>query len=332
MTEPSAPAPAALGRFRRWVAWAVALASVGWMVWAVWTGLRDTAEQLRAFAWPTYALVLALTLVNYSLRFFKWHYLLGRLGVKIPALTDLWIFGSGLAMVISPAKAGEVVKPYLIRVTTGAPLARTLPALVTERVTDGIAVVALAALGVSTFYAEGAQALLWTIGLIAAGLAVVATRPLALALIAAVRWIPAIGHPVADKLAPAYDALRTCVAPVPLAITVLASLGAWFAECVGYWIVLRGVGVHTGLDAATFLYAFSTVAGGPSPGGLGISDALLGGLANRIAGATQAQGLASSLLIRLATLWFGVLLGALALMRIETVIEGVRPAPQQDGG
>lgn len=315
----------ALSRFRKWVAVAVAVASLGWLAWAVWTGLRDTATELRQFQWGWYVPVLLLTLVNYGLRFFKWHYLLGRLGIRLPLVQDMWIFGSGLAMVISPAKAGEVVKPYLVKVATGAPLERTLPALITERVTDGIAVVALAAVGVSTFYAEGTRALLTTIGIIAAGMVVVAVKPLAMAVLGGMRRIPVVGPPVVDRLEPMYMAMRTCVAPVPLLVTVVASLVAWFAECIGYWMVLRGAGVHTSLDAATFLYAFSTVAGGPSPGGLGISDALLGGLVQNIAGATEAQGVATSLLIRLATLWFGVALGAIALLRVDAIL--ARPAP-----
>jgi uncharacterized membrane protein YbhN (UPF0104 family) len=322
-------APVALARFRRWVAAAVAIASLGWLLYAVVTGFRATAAQLAQFDWWLAAPVLALTLVNYGLRCFKWHYLLGRLGISVPLRVNAWIFGAGLAMVISPAKAGEVVKPYLVNVVTGTAFERTFPALVTERVTDGIAVVALAALGVSTFYAEGAAALGWTIGAIAAGLVVVAVRPLAMGMLAIVRAMPLAGPWLHARLEPMYVAMRTCVAPLPLAVTILASLVAWFAECVGYWLVLRGAGVHTGIDAATFLYAFSTVAGGPSPGGLGISDALLGELSQRIAGATAAQGLASSLLIRFATLWFGVILGAIALLRIETVIgsPAVREVP-----
>ncbi len=329
MTTSPTSAPDALARFRRWVAAAVAIASLGWLLYAVVTGFRETAAELRAFAWIYAVPVLALTLVNYGLRAFKWHYLLGRLGIHVPWRVNLWIFGAGLAMVISPAKAGEVVKPYLVKLVTGAPFERTLPALITERVTDGIAVVALAAVGVSTFYAEGTTALLWTLGVIAAGLLAVAVRPLALGVLRITRVVPLMGPWLADRLEPMYVAMRTCVAPVPLTVTITASLVAWFAECIGYWLVLRGAGVTAGLDVSTFLYAFSTVAGGPSPGGLGISDALLGELAQTLAGATSAQGVATSLLIRLATLWFGVVIGAVALLRIESVIgpPAVREVP-----
>jgi hypothetical protein len=42
-------------------------------------------------------------------------------------------------MVLSPGKVGELLKPYLLSERTGVPMTQTIPALVTERLTDGIA-------------------------------------------------------------------------------------------------------------------------------------------------------------------------------------------------
>jgi len=317
--ELEAPPPA-MKRFRRWAAWAVALATLGYLAYAMWKGLSETAAELGGFSWPLYVPILVLTLVNYGLRYLKWHYLLGQLGIHVPHRATLWVFITGLAMVISPAKAGEVVKPYLIRELTGAPMARTIPALVAERGTDGIAVVALAAIGVSTFYAEASNLIWGTIAAIAAGLLVLSSRTLAMAVVRAVGWLPPL-RGLASKLEESYVALRACLAPIPLLVTVGLSLVAWWAECVGYWLVFRGMGVSAGLDVSTFLYAFATVFGAPSPGGMGMADAALAeGSIALIEGLTAPQAVAASLLIRVATLWFGVILGAYALIRIEHLL------------
>jgi uncharacterized protein (TIRG00374 family) len=224
-------------------------------------------------------------------------------------------------MVISPAKAGEVVKPYLVREVTGAPMSKTIPALVAERGTDGIAVVALAALGVSTFYEEAASLIWGTILGIVMVLVVLSVKPLAMGVVSLVRLVPPL-EGIADRLEESYLAMRTCLAPVPLVVTVAASLVAWWAECVGYWLVLYGLGVVAGLDAATFLYAFATVFGAPSPGGMGMADAALAeGAVALVAGLSAPQAVAGSLIIRVATLWFGVILGAFALLRLESVLD-----------
>src|SRR5690606_25262676 len=130
----------ALERYRGVVATTLAVAVLGYLAYAVWQGLSETASELGGFRWWIYVPVLGLTLVNYGLRYAKWRFLLRRLGVDVPEIGNLWAFAAGLGMVISPGKAGELVKPYLVREMTGVPMTRTVPALVVERATDGVAV------------------------------------------------------------------------------------------------------------------------------------------------------------------------------------------------
>lgn len=328
-------APDAMARFRRWVAIAIALSALLYIAYALYSDLEGTAAELGSFDWVLYLGVLLLTLVNYGLRYLKWSYLLRQLGVNLPHRTNIWVFGTGLAMVISPAKAGEVVKPYLVRVLTGTPIARTLPALVAERVTDGLAVVILASVGIRTFAPERVDVLIGAAVILGSGFLVILNRRLSMWILAQLGRIPVIKG-VAAKLEEAYVAMRTCLAPVPLLVTVGMSLAAWFAECVGLWLVYIGLSVDAPLDVSTFLYAFSTTAGGFSPGGLGVTDLVLGELGQvLIEDLTSGAAVAASLLIRVATLWFGVVLGAIALLRIEDVIRNhkkVAPPTQEPKG
>ncbi len=327
-TAASAAPPDAMKRFRRWIAVAVALATLGYFAYAMLRGttgndpdlVARTGDALVAFDWPLYVVVLALTLVNYGLRYFKWWYLLGRLGIRLPHRTNLWIFTAGLAMVISPAKAGELVKPYLVWVTSGARVTKTLPALAVERITDGIAVVLLTAVGVSTFLPESRELIYGTIVFVVVGIVVLSNRALARVAVRLLGRVPGMTR-LAARVEETYEATRVCIAPVPLAVTLVASLVAWFAECIGYWLVFVGLDESVSLDAATFLYAFATVFGAPSPGGMGMADAALVEGAVRIAQVSAANAFAAALLVRVATLWFGVVLGAIAMLRMERVIE-----------
>ena len=329
MSEAEPAAPMSLDRARRWVAVSLALGLLLYVGYAVVRGLNETATELARFDWLLYVGVLGLTLLNYGLRYVKWHFLLGRVGVQIAHRDNLRIFTAGLAMVISPAKAGELLKPWLVREATGTPMVRTIPALVTERVTDGIAVVVLAAVGVSTFYAEGTRIIGLTLTVIAAGFAVIAVESLSVGII---RGIGRIGplHGISDRLEEMYRALRSCVSPGALAFTTVLSLAAWWAECVGFWLVFKGLGFDAPLDAATFIYAFGTVFGAPSPGGMGMADGAIAEISLQLLhGLTGGQAVAATLLIRVATLWFGVLLGAGALFGIEGIVG--RHAALQDG-
>lgn len=322
MTEPAGATPEAtpaelIARFRRWLAWGVALAALLYVGFSAWVGIASVKDALTRFAWLYYVPAIVLTLLNYALRFWKWHYLIRRLDVAIPAKDDAVIFGSGLAMVLSPGKVGELLKPYLLRERTGAPMTQTIPALITERLTDGIAVLVLAAISVSTYAGDKAQYVFVPIALTAAGLAVLASERLSYAILRPLSAGPGFIGKVGRTLSGMYAAMRVCVAPVPLVLTVAVSIVAWGGECVGYWLVLKGFGVTPSLGVSTFLYAFATVSGGASPGGLGVADGVLVELPRRlVSGLDPGAALASALLIRLATLWLGVILGALALLRV----------------
>jgi len=76
--------PDLLPRFRRWAIWAIALGAILYVVGTVWAGFSEVGAELLNFAWWLYIPVLLLTLVNYGLRWVKWRYLLGRLGLSLP--------------------------------------------------------------------------------------------------------------------------------------------------------------------------------------------------------------------------------------------------------
>lgn len=320
-----------LARFRRWVLVAIGLGALLYLGFSLWAGLPQVREALAGFAWRWMLPILGLSLVNYALRFLKWHYLLGRLGVRIGWVEDAQIFVAGLAMTITPGKAGELLKPLLVRSSTGAPLTRTIPALVAERGTDALAVLGLAALGVTTYFAEGIGALLTVAAMGLIGFATLSSERLSLGLIGLTAHVPFLSR-LRGRLEEMYRAMRICLAPVPLLFTVVLSIVAWGAECVGYLLVLHGFGVvQADLSVATFLYAFSSIAGAPSPGGLGVADAALQeGAVRLIDGITRAEALGSALLCRLATLWLGVAMGAVVLLRYGAALgEPGDPAPAE---
>jgi len=98
------------------------------------------------------------------------------------------------------------------------------------------------------------------------------------------------------------------------------SLGvvAWGAEGFAFYYIMHVLGTDLSLPVALFIYAFSMLVGALSflPGGLGGAEATMVALLilNHV---DQPQSVAATILIRLATLWFAVLLGVIALAMPE---------------
>src|SRR5262249_42317715 len=108
---------------------------------------------------------------------------------------------------------------------------------------------------------------------------------------------------------------RDLLAPGALALTVALSAISWLFECFAFALVLHGLGVDLPLRGATFLYAFASLAGAVSmlPGGLGVAEGSLTGMLVAL-GTPMPEAAAATLLIRAATLWFAVGLGAVTLV------------------
>lgn len=318
---PPAGGPNLVDRSVRWAVRAAVFGALIYLGGSIWAGFDDMKSAFAQFQWWLVPPLIALTLSNYLLRFLKWHYYLGLLKVPMKWGEDLWNYLAGLAMVISPAKAGELLKPYVVRARTGVPMATTIPALVSERLTDAIAMLALAGISVTTYAADQVHYVIAPLLLVGVGLAVLAHKGLSMAILGVLGKLPVVGR-VAPKLEEMYSATRVCLAPVPFAISMALSFAAWFAECVAYYLVLYGLQIDASLDVSVFIYAASTVLGAPAPGGLGVSDGALAVFATTLIGVEEGKAVASALITRVVTLWLGVLVGAVALRRVSRMLGG----------
>tara|TARA_B100000530_G_C15881259_1_gene457541 strand:- start:148 stop:1119 length:972 start_codon:yes stop_codon:yes gene_type:complete len=312
--------PNLITRFRKWVVIGIAVCSLLYMAGAIWVGLEDIEEVGATFPWWILLPVTGLTFLNYGLRFLKWRYFLHRLQVPMPLREDAWNFTAGLSMALSPGKAGELLKPYVVRERTGVPMATTIPALISEKLTDGIAVLILAGASVSVAAQDQTLLLIIFCAVTTLGLLVLAHEGLSLWCVRFLGTLPGL-RKVSSKLEDMLVALRKCVAPLPLFLTVLVSVIAWGAECLGFQMVLHGLNVDASLEACVFIYAFATLAGIFVPfladfGLVGVSLVLISGL-------TQSVALGGAFIIRLCTFWIGVALGAVALFKVSAMLGGI---------
>jgi glycosyltransferase 2 family protein len=298
-----------------------------------YSGFTRIQAVLGGFHWSAFIAALGLASANYVLRFGKWQYYLRRLGVtQVPRGHSALIFLSGFVLTITPGKLGEVFKSAVLARTHHIPMERTAPIVVAERLTDVIAIVALVVLGSLGFHGG----LYWAaLGALAVGGGLVA-----------ILWEPpvrgvlgALGKSrrfalLAPRLARAYDSLRVVASPRALAWPVLLSLVGWGLEGIALHLLLGGFGEHPALSFSIFFYSTATLAGAlvPVPGGLGVTEAVIHEQLVHVAGTPENVATACMLLIRLATLWWAVLVGfvALGLLRLQFPRELASRAPSAE--
>lgn len=126
---------------------------------------RNTLALLADFPLAYLAGALGLAAVNFGLRFCRWTYYLKVLGLRAPARVSVLVFLSGLAMSVTPGKAGEFFKCHLFRDRTGIPVAASAPVVVMERLTDVVSVLMMAMVGfpVASTSLVGTRVAVWAV-------------------------------------------------------------------------------------------------------------------------------------------------------------------------
>ena len=138
-------------------------------------------------------------------------------------------------------------------------------------------------------------------------------------LFALVRPLPGVERRT-GQLRAFYDSSYLLFRPRSLAFAVGVGTVSWFGECVAFYWVLVGLGLPATpalVLQATFILAVGTIVGSVSmlPGGLAAAEGSIAGLLVLLAVTIDpATAAAATLLVRLCTLWFGVVVGVAALL------------------
>lgn len=275
--------------------------------------IRQIGDEVRGFPWLIIPLVLGLTLWNYILRFIKWHYFLGQVGVRqFPILESARLFVAGFPLAVTPGKIGETLKGVWLNQLTDIPTARGVSVVLAERISDGLALLILSTVGVIA-YRRYWPAFAIVLGLLLGVVIISQIRPLSEYLLGIGVRLPLVNR-FAHSVNEFYEGSSTLFRPWTTFISVSLGTISWLAEGIGFYFILIGFGVAPGistLSIAIFVLSFSTVIGAISalPGGLLATDASIIGMLVLLLDMDANTAAAATLLIRFATLWFGVGLG-----------------------
>ena len=307
-------------RLKRNLVLALALGVAVYLALAILSGFGDLSAALEDFNLALVPLILGLVLLSYAGRFVRWLYYLRILKVSVPLATNAAIFAAGLSMTISPGKLGEVLKSVFVRQASDAAVARTAPAVVAERATDGTGMVAWGFLGA---FALGLSP--WTmlafLGVAVFGIAVLRSKRLSLLAERVLTPLPLVGR-FAPQLRVFHGASNELLGTGPLVVGTAISFVSWGFECLGVYLCAVGLGADLGFLTVVFVFAVSSLLGVLSmlPGGIGAVEAGLALQFVAVGGLARGPAGALTLVIRLATLWFATLIGIAGLLIVRRII------------
>lgn len=312
---------------RRALTLSIGLTALLYLAFVLLADRHAVLAALERISLVTLVVIFLLSLLNYLLRFWRWQCYVATLGHRLPWRQHSLYYLAGFTLTVTPGKAGEAVRSVYLH-PHGVPYNQSLAALFVERLLDLLAMSLLALLILLT-RPDYAWLVMVAWGL-TLGLGWLATRP----------WLPAslrswgqgrrFAQPV-DRLGRMLEAATVLLRSRLLLFGLALGMLAWGLEGAALYLIAREVGIPISFTTGIGIYAIAVLAGALSflPGGLGSTEAVMGMLLIAF-GADGAAAVAITLLCRIATLWFAVALGGMAVAMLSSDTGSQpRPRPQE---
>jgi uncharacterized protein (TIRG00374 family) len=300
--------PKRIWKGRNIAIWTVLSAVVVFILLSLISDLGALEAALVGFPLGLLVPIALLSLGNYVLRFVKWHWYLKLMGHRINRFPNFLVFLCGFALTVTPGKVGEFVKTYIVKERFKVPYTVSTAVLLMERFTDVAAIVLLSCLGLFLQFLHWSVAALSILALFAF-LMLLRNRSFAGWVIdhtARFRFLKRFSGPLRTLYENGWILLEMDV----FIQSLLLSLAAWFLEGLGYALVAWGLGSPISLMEGVFIYSVALLGGALTLflGGLGATEGGMVGL-GIVFGMSRSTSAASTIIIRVMTLWFAVLIG-----------------------
>jgi glycosyltransferase 2 family protein len=270
-------------------------------------------HNLIKFQWKFFALAIALTFLNQTLRFLKQSYYLHLSGVRgVSLLESFRLFVASFPLVATPKRVNESFKGIWLFKASGLPVERSVTLFIVDQISNGLSVFVLMVIG--TF----AYPTLWPLFL-----------TIFVAFLAATIYLRIKPNDSNSKMSGGslirqnklVLQLQECVDCNPelfsarsLVFTIFIGILSWAAEGAALFYILVGLGFIASLPlvaTAILVFAFSSTIGLVSsiPGGLGVVELAMSMMLTLLLNFKPEIAVSATILFRLAAFWISFLLG-----------------------
>ena len=285
-------------------------------VYAIFLFISDfniISEKISDFKINYLPLILLLVSASLVPLIIKWHFLLKNSEVDVPLTKSILVYLSGLAFEITPGHIGVLMKSQILKISSNIPRTKTVPIVLLEKVYDLIGAILASAMGIIIlgldFYLIIIAILVLTIVFF-----IIYYRPaskLFLKRITKTKFFSKYVENISefDKIVQKSTSVKVATICILLAVTY------WFiiSTAVYYTLIAFDVNIIDYLKVLA-IYATSALLGAVSfiPGGVGIAEGTIAGLLT-LEGIDISVALVLSVVIRIFTFWFGVIIGFISL-------------------
>lgn len=285
-----------------------------WMVMSDYAAVKSSVAKVGVVG---ILISCGLSLINYFLRFVRWHLMIAKMDHQLPFFRHFLFYISGFALTTTPGKAGEAIRGvYMKQHDVG--YSKTIAALFAERVSDLISMLLLGCLAFVHFAQYRIYGVIFSVIMIVTVMMVQLPQIRARLRQRAHKMEVGRMRTVAENTLKVFDEASRLLGFKFFVGGVILGVFAWGSEAMALAYVVHSMGSDAPATVIYGIYALAMLVGAVSflPGGLGGAEASMALLLVAM-GMSHPAATSATIICRTSTLWFAVLLGAVALGWLE---------------
>ncbi|MGD0510394.1 MAG: lysylphosphatidylglycerol synthase transmembrane domain-containing protein [Candidatus Micrarchaeaceae archaeon] len=303
-----------VGRLRLFVILGLVASFVVFLLVAVFGGFSDVISTIAHANMGYFFLAFVSVFLGYVIRYGKWEYYLRMLKIKVSMAKSFLIYLSAYCMDITPGRVGRVVAAYTLKKVTKINFMTIVPIVTMDLFTDffGFAILAL----VTAIYVGKYLVYIAAFDLVLIIPFVLIINPWIFDYVKSKKNKGYISRKIEEHGSRYYMSQNKLNKPSIYLSSLVFTVPADILNAMGLYFSLLAIGVKPKVIISLFIFATSQIFGMVStlPGSIGVADATLVALLKTMLGLSSTASSAVTIMARIATLWFGVLLGMLVLV------------------
>jgi len=288
----------------------VLLIAVFYIGFIVYSDFSKFSSNIEHFKYEYLPAILFFQIIALLLMSVRQKILLKKIGIKIPFKQNVFLYLSGLSMIITPGGSGELIKSYYLKIKFGYKIAKTFPLVLVERFQDLITL--LSVISFTLIFIQINEIMIFVT--ILTGLSVIVytafrKKSVFLSITKIFTKIPRL-EKLVSSLLESQEGLYSMTSGKTMMKSWMIGICSWAMQSIGIYLVFIAFDVDLGFFLTITLVYSSILFGAISflPGGIGVTEITATGL---LVNEGLEISLATSIIIivRVTTTWFATAIG-----------------------
>ena len=293
----------------RWLAISVGLAVGIYFILLVLTDLQVVLEVITAIPLITWISLISISIIASSFRFLRWHFLLKYQKLKVPAKFNFVVYFAGFTFITTPGSVGENIRAVFLK-PLHVKYSQSFAAFLSERVLDVVVLCLVSAITVVNIPRYQEWSFIFVIAIVVTMLLIFTDFAQSCIKIIPIKKLQNI-------ITNLHVTVKKLLQGKQFFYPFIATAIAWLLQAVALIIIVNSMGLNIGASLAIGIYCISILFGAISfvPGGIGTTEAAMTLMLINI-GLDPAIAVAVSLVSRVTTLWVGVVIGVIMMLKL----------------